>query len=48
VVRHHTAGPETGEVLDPAGVVSLADELARQGYEHAADCDLDFLPGEVA
>ena len=30
VLRHHTAGPETAEVEDPAGVVSFADELVRQ------------------
>jgi len=34
VVRHHTAGPETNEVQDPAGVVSLADELVRQEPAH--------------
>jgi putative nucleotidyltransferase with HDIG domain len=34
VVRHHTAGPETTEVQDPAGVVSLADGLVRQESRH--------------
>jgi putative nucleotidyltransferase with HDIG domain len=30
VLRHHTAGPETAEVEDPAGVVNFADGLVRQ------------------
>jgi HD-like signal output (HDOD) protein len=48
VLRHHTAGPETAEVRDPAGVVSLADRLVREGPEHASDYGFEIPPGEVA
>ncbi|MGA3261317.1 MAG: response regulator [Bryobacteraceae bacterium] len=34
VLRHHTAGPETTEVEDPAGVVSLADGLVWEESGH--------------
>jgi putative nucleotidyltransferase with HDIG domain len=43
VVRHHTAGPETSEVEDPAGVVTLADSLVREASREP-DIEIGNLP----
>ena len=48
VARHHTAGGEAAEVRDPAGVVSRADSLVREGKGRAQDGGFDVLPGEAA
>jgi HD-like signal output (HDOD) protein/CheY-like chemotaxis protein len=48
VVRHHTAGPETAEVRDPAGIVNWADWLARQPSGNNLNSDLKTPPSEAA
>jgi len=47
VVRHHSAGPETADVRDPAGVVNLADRLVREGPKYATGLGIDLPSFEV-